>query len=153
MTKILIIADTHGNTEAVEKLDQIMSECDIILHLGDGVNDVLNGKYKDKLQYVYGNCDGGTRAFKIVEVEKVKILITHGHFYHVKNDLTSLMFLGEEQNVNMVCFGHTHNAIKTTNGKITYINPGTLNSSGYTKTYAYAVVMGDKIVSSIVELK
>ena len=39
MKTVVVLSDSHRNTEAFDKLDTVLSECDYIIHLGDMVSD------------------------------------------------------------------------------------------------------------------
>lgn len=152
MKTLLILSDTHGNLEGINKLLPLMSESDYVIHLGDYCRDFrdMPPEIYDKLYFVKGNCDGGGEdAF--IEIEDLKIMLTHGDRYGVKQSLTKLYLKGKETGVNVVLYGHTHiHNIEEYNG-ITFINPGTLSLYGK-KTYCYAVIHKDKITAKIVEI-
>ena len=39
MKTVAVLSDTHGNRKAIDRLSQILSECDYIIHLGDTSED------------------------------------------------------------------------------------------------------------------
>jgi putative phosphoesterase len=127
-----------------------MRESDYIIHLGDLRTDLtlLDAESYNKLYSVLGNCDGGGDD-AVISIEDVKILLTHGDKYGVKNSLTRLYFKAKEQKVNAVFFGHTHNAVIEENEGITFINPGTMTKFSQ-KSYCYIVVSGNKITAKTV---
>ena len=151
MKTAIILSDTHGNTSVVRKLDEIMRETDYIIHLGDGARDIADfrARYPEKVISVLGNCDGGS-GYKKLSIEGVDFLITHGHDFGVKSGLTRLKFFAEELGVKVAFYGHTHTRNLTTDGDITFVNPGTLK--GWDKSYAYAVFNDGKCVIKLVEL-
>ena len=152
MKKLLILSDTHGNISAMEKLKDIMAESDYIIHLGDNEKDInLYKEFSQKIFSVAGNCDGGG-IDKIVEIEGLKILLTHGDKYGVKSTLTNLFFHAKEIGVNVVMFGHTHSALIEQIEGITFINPGALKGY-FDKSYCYAVIYNGKITTKIVNVK
>lgn len=151
MKTIVVISDSHGNLPKDEEFLQILNESDYIFHLGDGARDIqyLNEHYPDKFTYVFGNCDSFSgELFKIVEVEGVKFLLTHGHKFHVKSDLFELAFECSYQNANYALYGHTHiSAVDNLNG-VTLINPGSI---GYERSYCYLIVNNKNVVHKIVQ--
>lgn len=152
MKKILILSDTHGNIRTLEKLTGIMKDADLIFHLGDYQKDIqLYKEFSNKIYSVKGNCDGGGKDLEL-DVEGVKILLTHGDKYSVKSTLTKLFFKAKEQGFSLVCFGHTHQALIEENDGIMFINPGSLSEYGY-KSYCYCVIHQGKIVPKIVNLE
>lgn len=83
---------------------------------------------------VRGNCDildNKYREFEILNIEGIKILITHGHLFGVKNDMNQLKLFAEKHNVQLVCFGHTHIPYINEMNKIKYFNPGALKDAKY----------------------
>ena len=152
MKKILVLSDTHANISALEKLTNIMAESDMIFHLGDHQKDILLFKeFQDKIYSVKGNCDGGG-SDQIIQVENLKILLTHGDKYGVKNDLYNLFLKAKELGVDVVFYGHTHDACIMNEQGIYLINPGALKGF-FQKSYCYAVVYGDKITAKIVDVR
>jgi putative phosphoesterase len=152
MKTAIVLSDTHRNFSALEKLLPKMLENDFVFHLGDNEGDILSYKKElgAKIYSVKGNCDGGGEDY-ILEVEKVKILLTHGDRYGVKSSLYKLLLRAKELNVNAVFYGHTHLAqIEKIEG-ITFINPGCMTSYGQ-KSYCYAVFHDGKLTVKIVEV-
>ena len=150
MKTLLIVSDTHGNIEGVKNLSKIMGECDYVFHLGDFCTDLrgLDSEIYDKLYFVKGNCDGGGDDL-FLEIEDVKIMLTHGDRYGVKSSLTKLYLKAKERGVSVVFYGHTHTPIEEEYDGVKFINPGTLSIYG-NKTYCYAVINKDKITTKIV---
>ena len=106
-----------------------MKESDYIFHLGDYQSDIalFSREFGDKIHSVKGNCDMGG-GDEILDIEGVKIMITHGNEYGVKNGLTRLNFKAKEVGASVVFYGHTHLAKIEEFDGITFINPGTLKS-------------------------
>ena len=154
MKKILVLADTHKNFIGLDYLLPKMKESDYVIHLGDNESDM--DKYKndlgDKLIGVKGNCDSIFANDKIMEIEGVKFLITHGNKYKVKNNMVNLTTEANLKEVQVVLYGHKHVAEISTSDDIMYINPGTIESKAPKKTYAYLVVADGKVLPKIVEI-
>ena len=150
MKTIVTISDTHGNFSAIDKILPIINENDFCFHLGDFERDILAyGKEIKSIVYsVKGNCDGGGED-QILQVENVKILLTHGDRYNVKSSLYSLFLRAKELGVNLVFYGHTHNAEIIEQEGIYLVNPGAMNKYGQ-NSYAYTVIHDKKIVCKIV---
>ena len=152
MKKIIVVSDTHHNFSAIEKLLPKMLENDFVFHLGDNDSDMnyYRKEIGEKIYSVKGNCDGGGEDL-ILEIESVKILLTHGDKYGVKSSKFNLLLRAKELGANLVCYGHTHiSEIEKIDG-ITFINPGCMNGF-ISKTYCYLVVDKGKIVAKIVEI-
>ncbi len=151
MKNIVVISDSHSMLPTDDELWQIFDEADYIFHLGDGTKDIekLKEVYKDKFIFVSGNCDVIiTEPFKIVQVEDVKFLLTHGHKFGVKSGLDDLLFECEYQKVQFGLYGHTHISKVDEFGDVTLINPGSI---GYENSYCYITVVNNKAVYKIVQ--
>ena len=153
MKKVVIISDTHGNMPKITALNGIFNECDYIIHLGDTSGDGarIKREFGDKTILVNGNCDpvklGENEV--VLNIEGVKIFATHGHLYSAKTTLTKLYMRGNEENCQIVLYGHTHRAREDEIDGVTLINPG--NLSRYSQnSYCYLVINGDKFTSKIV---
>ena len=153
MKTAVIISDTHGNMAKITQLHGIFSECDYIIHLGDTSGDGarIKKEFGDKTILINGNCDpvklGENEA--VIEIEGVKIFATHGHLYSAKTSLNGLYMRGNEENCQIVLYGHTHRAREDEIDGITLINPG--NLSRYSQnSYCYLVINGNKFTSKIV---
>lgn len=152
MKTIVVLSDTHGNISAIERIYQILKESDYIIHLGDYQSDIMlfAREFGNKIISVKGNCDMGG-GYEIIEIEGVKILITHGSDYGVKNGLTRLNFKAKEVGANVVFYGHTHiSNIQEFDG-VTFINPGAMKNF-LNKSYCYAVAHNGKLTAKIVDI-
>ena len=127
-----------------------MRESDYIIHLGDVRTDlkILDAELYNKLYFVFGNCDGGGED-AIINIDEVKILLTHGDKYGVKTSLTRLYFKAKELGADAVFFGHTHSPIIQEQDGITFINPGTMSKFSQ-KSYCYLVIADKKITAKTV---
>ena len=152
MKTAIILSDTHGNVSELRKLLEIMEETDYIIHLGDGASDLsfLPSNERAKVIQVNGNCDAANLPIEqIIEIEGVKIFMTHGHKYNVKSNLYNLLTRGKELDVQMCLYGHNHKAnIEKVDG-INLINPGTLYRYSTTKSYCYCVFYDGNVVAKI----
>lgn len=155
MKTITVVSDTHGNRRALEKLENIFSECDYIIHLGDTSQDgaYIRTNHPDKTYLLNGNCDGvkfGEDELTL-DIEGVRIFATHGHLYSAKTTCLKLIARANELNCNVALYGHTHRPREEDIGGVKLINPGTL--SRYSQnSYCYLVISDGKAVCKIVEL-
>lgn len=152
MKKIIAISDTHGNFSALEKLLPKMLENDYVFHLGDHERDILQYRKElgQKIYSVKGNCDGGGEDV-ILQVEGLKILLTHGDRYSVKRSNFNLLLRAKELGADVVFYGHTHTPLIETVDGITLINPGCMTRFSE-NTYCYAVIYKGKITAKIVNV-
>lgn len=157
MKKITVISDTHNNIEQIKSLHGIMLESDYVFHLGDYVNDIafMRPELGEKLITVRGNGDLFNKApdEKVVEIEGVKLFLTHGHKYRVKSTLQNL---GQETlayDCRAALYGHTHLSGIESYGGVQLINPGSFHApkSGV-NSYCYLIVWKGKVIPKIVEL-
>ena len=92
--KLLILSDTHRSLgfayDAIEK-----EHPDAVVHLGDHLTDAEDLSFacqEPDFYYVPGNCDYAPTVPQslTLELDGVRIFVTHGHLYGVKRDLTAL---------------------------------------------------------------
>ena len=132
--QILVVSDTHGDSNQFEKLIKVHNDIKPVIHLGDGEKDVVKIKenFPDKDIYsVCGNCDLEERSPEIIEIniENQKILATHGHLFKVKSSLEKLINEAEQKGANIVLYGHTHKPKTDFKNGIYIMNPGSLHRS------------------------
>ncbi|KPN95492.1 metallophosphoesterase [Lysinibacillus sp. ZYM-1] len=139
--KILIMSDTHGDSHVIDKVRSFYPEIDLLIHCGDSelpfVHDALKGMKK-----VRGNCDR-EKAFpeeEIFTVDDVKVFVTHGHLFNVKDSMLSLTYRAKELNAQIVCFGHSHILGAEMIDDILFINPGSLLKPRGRKEKSFAVL-------------
>jgi hypothetical protein len=143
MKKILVLSDSHGNIPnmayAVKKTNP-----DMICHLGDCWNDAskLHRMFpKIAMERVPGNCDYQQEpAEKILLIEGKKILICHGHQYHVKATPMTLELAAREKGVDLAMFGHTHRVFYDLHNGVALFNPGSIGAPGYQIPPSYGVL-------------
>ena len=123
-----VISDTHRYKWVIEDAVKKMGEVDMIIHLGDNVQDVeeIAKYFKGKIISVKGNCDSSKSVpGEIIEnIEGKKFLITHGHKYDVKNSMTRLKLRALEVSADVVLFGHSHASGIAYEDGIWFVNPG-----------------------------
>lgn len=144
--KALIISDSHGRANDVMNAIELVKP-DTIFHLGDGANDCrgLGLMYPDiSLYQVGGNCDFtmNMEAVRMVKVQGVKILMTHGHVYKVKQGLELLLRTAKKREADVVLYGHTHTAFYEERDGMTVINPGSI---GYSGRYGVLIIENGKV--------
>ena len=153
MKTIVALSDTHGNAQAINDLVGLFSECDYIVHLGDGARDMKNyyADFGKKIYQVNGNCDVGGYDLKtfILEVEKVKVLLTHGDAFGVKLGFSALVNYAKSKGCTVVLYGHTHQAKIDEIEGVMLINPGSLSYFSTEKSIAYVIINGEKVVAKI----
>lgn len=146
--KILVLSDSHGNVDnmarAVEKEQPRM-----ILHLGDCWSDAerLRKRFPNiPMEQVPGNCDYRSfeEAERILFIEDKRVLICHGHTLGVKQSLMRAAYKGEEENLDLLLFGHTHRPMVDMRGKTLFINPGSIGDY-FHPFYAVVTIENGKV--------
>lgn len=130
-TKILIISDTHGSFNEIPFVYDL-TEYDNILYLGDGFDEAYSfmsrKNYLDKFIPVSGNCDHAPNIprKRFIDIEGIKIFMTHGDLYDVKSSYDKIINHGFEINSHIIMFGHTHYAENFELNNLKIFNPGSI---------------------------
>jgi putative phosphoesterase len=153
MKRILVFSDTHGDISLCKDIIEKIPS-DIILHAGDYVTDAQNLKklYPDKrIEYVKGNGDAFSYAPSnaVIELDRIRIFITHGHNEQVKTDtqLKKLIAAAKENNCTVAVFGHTHIGLEREEDGIKILNPG---SSKYGRCYGVIEIEDGKASVAVI---
>ncbi len=155
--KILVLSDTHGDTNKAEEAIRLNKEISLVIHLGDYFRDAqkLSSLFPDiPVEYIYGNSDfmiDDVPAEKMLEICGKKIFITHGHRYSVKWDYEKLYKKAEELQADMLLFGHTHVPDIIEKGKYCILNPGSTSDPRDDSDESYAIIeiSNGKVASKI----
>jgi uncharacterized protein len=157
MSKVLVVSDSHGWTsELMQIKDKHKDEVDLMLHCGDS-ELYVDDQAIENFVVVRGNCDF-EQSFPEESVQTIankKILITHGHRYHVKSSLMSLQYRAEEVSANIVCFGHSHILGAEVINGILFLNPGSIRLPRIKteKTYIILKIIDNKILLNVYDIK
>lgn len=123
-----IISDTHRYLWVIENAINKLENPDILIHLGDNVQDIneISKYYKGQIINVKGNCDFAvdTPSERVEIISGKKIFMTHGHRYDVKYDLSRLKYRALEVGADIALFGHTHVSKIVYENGIWFVNPG-----------------------------
>ncbi len=133
--KLLITSDIHGHEERLKEVVDKHKDVDYHLNAGDMCLDShVYEKYH--LITVKGNNDffSNEPLFRILDLQGLKIYLTHGHKEHVKFGVSKILDEANLHGANMVIFGHTHEAYLKNDSQITILNPGALGD--YHRSYA-----------------
>lgn len=155
--KILVFSDSHSHPKHIEEALKIHGGvCDLVIFLGDGIRDIeyVKERYSHiPFFIVKGNCDmlfsGNYSSYSLLDLEGVKVLVTHGHMFGVKGGLDRLASVAKEFGANYVFFGHTHvptDAAAEVDGEVIHLfNPGSIAYGG---TYGVVNTSGKILVLS-----
>ena len=157
--RILVVSDTHGDVYSLQQAVLQQPKDEVIIHLGDGASEAsdLKFQYPNKaVLQVRGNCDWGSSLpiFGTQTIEGKRFFFTHGHAYHAKSGMLSLVMAARENHVDVLLFGHTHLAVTDYENGLYIMNPGTLSGSGCgRKTYGIVDITPAGIVTNIMNLR
>ena len=139
--KIAVFSDTHQQIgDAARVIDR--EQPDLVIHLGDHIRDAytLAGQFPHTpMEWVPGNCDyaPGEPETKLLTLNGIRIMITHGHHYRVKYELDALLNAAYFQGADMVLFGHTHRPVNDRVEGIYVVNAG---SAGMGSSPTWALI-------------
>ena len=150
--RIIVFSDSHRDHKICTDVVNRIIDVDMILHAGDNSDDAkkISKQFQDiTVSFVAGNCDFGDGAKELViEAERKKIFLTHGHLYNVKNDIeyTSLFERAKELGCDCAVFGHTHLGLCDVRRGITLLNPGSIK---YGRTFGVIEIEDGKLRAAI----
>ena len=156
--KILVFSDSHYKYEQMFEIIRKIPRLDLIIHLGDNISDAnaIAAEFPEiPLTYVAGNCDWpspGEVNEAVLNLENVKVLITHGHLRNVKSTYNFLLNDARQKRCNLVLFGHTHVALDMFDDEIKLFNPGSISRppAGSRPSYGFIEINGGKCETNIV---
>lgn len=129
--RVLIVSDTHGENENLERVLAAEETFDMMIHLGD--SECSLHELKDivpcPIEIVAGNMDRNSLfpVEKMIEVEGYRIMICHGHRANVNAGLLQLEYKAREQEADIAMYGHTHVPFLDQSGELIILNPGSLS--------------------------
>lgn len=131
MKKVIIMSDTHGDTDEMFRVISAERPFDILVHCGDVCDSasMIESRLADSIVHmVAGNCDylGGLLQVKEFHIGRIKVVLTHGHRYHVDYGPDALFYLAKEKEADIVMYGHTHVPALIQEQGVTILNPGSL---------------------------
>lgn len=128
--RVLIISDTHGKSDCLTRINDIVGHVDMLIHLGDveGDEKLVHDLFDCEIHMVRGNCDYNEALpiFEEVTIGEKKAFITHGHKYGVSLGTKYFETLIDENGYDFVMYGHTHRRDLTSYKDSYIVNPGSL---------------------------
>ena len=129
--KVLLVSDSHGRNQNMEKVIRKVSPIDLLIHLGDleGGEDFISTHVKCPVYLVSGNNDFFCSLPREREITlgKYKVLITHGHYYYISMGTEMLKEEARARNFDIAMFGHTHRPYLEQERDVTVLNPGSMS--------------------------
>lgn len=142
--KILVISDVHGNIKLMDKIIKDNSDVDLKIFCGDLQKNDKSILSKNFDYYVTGNADYfHLDEIKELEIDKVKILLTHGHLFETfweKINFDKLYKLGELLKVKLIIHGHDHLSVIEEKNKIIRFNPGSITYPRGNNRASYGII-------------
>lgn len=146
--KVLIVSDTHRDDRNLEKVIGKVGPIDHFIHLGDaeGSEFYYEQIVNCPIHIVSGNCDFYSDLPREEEfmLGKYRVLITHGHYYHVAFGTEELKQIARERGYDIVMYGHTHRPLVESEGGVTIVNPGSISRPRQDKRPSYIFAETDK---------
>ncbi len=134
--KIVVVSDSHGSRGQLASIIRGELPLDVIVHCGDGADDLFDVRVPPEIQLirVSGNMDRGRGSMieqtVITELAGRRIMVTHGDRFRVDGDMQALIQKADEEQVEIVFFGHTHRKFLQKGCPVLF-NPGPANSGQY----------------------
>jgi putative phosphoesterase len=138
------MSDSHSDGRVVENIkNEYAGRASAIIHCGDSELPSSDSIWQG-ITVVAGNCDydRAYQDYQVVEADGERVLVTHGHLYGL-NVLTlgNLPYLAEQENADILCFGHIHRPVAEIIDKRLFINPGSVaQPRGDWKIKMYVVI-------------
>ena len=153
--RILVVSDIHGRIHRLQEALEQQPTARHVVFLGDGLRQVedLMDQYPDRTFYtVPGNCDFGASGIPVRQETfgGKRFYFTHGHLHDVKYTLYRLEMAAREAEADIVLYGHTHAQHEEYVDGLYFFNPGSLR---YDRTYGYVDIVGDSLITAVVELR
>ena len=150
--KILVVSDTHKSfSPLLELVLKHKGQIDMVIHLGDGeddVDDLCAALPYLPVRAVCGNCDWASLkpGTDLISIGGTKILACHGHRFSVDRTVDRLALEAKRLGASTALFGHTHCQHHSEIFGVQCINPGSLCKPRDGK-YGYAIL---EIVNGVV---
>lgn len=129
--RILIVSDTHRNNRNYFEVLERLKPLDLVIHCGDVECSeyALSESADCPVMMVSGNNDFFSELprERVLNIEKYKVWITHGHNYGVSVGVNLIKQEARERGMDVVMFGHTHKPYLEIEEDLTTLNPGSLS--------------------------
>lgn len=133
--RVGVVSDSHGFTGRLNTILMAMEaegKIDALIHLGDGYYDLRDLGVDLPVYQAAGNCDlFCSDTLNVIDLSRARLLLTHGHYQHVKSGLEDLWALAREEGAHAALYGHTHVQKMEWRGGILLLNPGAANEGKY----------------------
>lgn len=126
--RLLVFSDAHGDETAIKRVLEFNENTDIKISLGDLECDE-SLLFEHEVIAITGNSrhDPGFVDRDQMEIEGVRIFITHGHQFKVHRNLKHLLNHCRARACDVALYGHTHIAYHKTIFGTLFLNPGSIS--------------------------
>jgi hypothetical protein len=155
-----VLSDTHSLNIPAAVIECLRS-VDLIIHAGD-ICDLPTLKLLKKqapTKAVQGNMDESAvkkilPLKEIIICGQVKIGVTHGHVGESREALKNATASFKDDKMDIVIFGHSHQALNERVGTTLYFNPGSPNDMVRAKFLSYGLISieAGKIKAEIIKI-
>ena len=129
--KVLVISDTHGRTDNLDKILPLVKPLDQLIHLGDVGKDIdyIEVVAECPCCFVSGNNDfySTLPRERVIKLNQVPIFLTHGHYYYVNARKDFIYSAAVQRGAKIALFGHTHVPYLEEQNGVLVANPGSLS--------------------------
>jgi putative phosphoesterase len=141
-----VLSDTHSHNIPASLIERFKS-VDLIIHAGD-LCDIHTLKLFKKIaptKAVQGNMDelAVRKVLPLKEIiicGRLKIGVVHGHIGDTREALKNAMSSFKDDKMDVVIFGHSHQAFNEKIGSTLYFNPGSPNDVIKAKFFSYGLI-------------
>ena len=114
---LLVISDSHGKIDRIEKAVALNPNCEAILFLGDCLRDLDRAETLGRqVIAVRGNCDFSSSVCepeeRIVRFGEYNIMLMHGHRLGVKGGDGTAIAYAAKKGADVLLYGHTHTRLE-----------------------------------------
>jgi putative phosphoesterase len=155
-----ILSDTHSLNIPRQVIERFKT-VDLIIHAGDICDEATLKRLKAlaPLRAVQGNLEEGELKKElplkdIIVCDNFTIGVTHGHMGTNREALKNAMAYFKDDKIDVVIFGHSHQAFKEQIGPVLYFNPGSPNDVTRADFFTYGLITcgHGKIQAEIVKI-
>lgn len=135
--RVLVLSDSHGNGLNVRNAILREKSADVIIHLGDGADDVLlcpEAVGERRVILLKGNVDSeyfGAQRLISTRIGEAVIFACHGDKYGVRGDTQGFEAAARVEKADIALFGHTHMPYYRYDSGLHIVNPGAVKNGDY----------------------
>lgn len=160
--RIIVISDTHipdRYPQLPARVENDMKNADLIVHAGDFTSLEFYewlGSFGKKIKAVSGNMDNRDLASRLDEklifhAGKFKIGLMHG--FGKPDVLLANVKRSFDSSLDLVIFGHSHNAFNEKIGKTIFFNPGSPTDKIFSSCNSYGKIdINDTVKAEIMRI-